>query len=517
MRKQSPVKLFITYSHKDEALRQALCEHLASLQREGLIDVWHDRKIGAGQEWQGKIDDNLEKADIVLCLVSASFLASDYCQDIEIKRALERHECGEACIIPILLRPVNWSDSTLGKLQALPTNAKPVTTWSNRDQANTSIVKGIKEIALNLRDRQGKHLRPEHEKNHQSATSQSDQCQDDSTVTNEIGLPFLPQLYIERDSVEHKCYKAIETPCAFIRIKGPWQMGKTSLMAKILDHAHKCGFATVRLSIQAAGSRVLSDYELLLKWICFNTARELGLNPSMEEYWDSIFGPNENYRDYLARYLLPKIGSGLVLALDEVDLIGQNPGLEADFFGLLRALHEEGRFKKEKELQKISFIIAHSFEFHLTDINQSPFNVGLPIVMPLFDLAETLDLSRRFGLNLAEDQLNEMMGLLNGHPFLLQEAFGAIASGSLALQEIFSSVNVKNRLFGDHLSHFSMLLESKPDLKQAMKEVVHAETPVVLSSSNILSLKSLGLIAEEASGAKPANLLYKEYFCRYLQ
>ncbi len=73
MRKQSPVKLFITYSHKDEALRQALCEHLASLQREGLIDVWHDRKIGAGQEWQGKIDDNLEKADIVLCLVSASF------------------------------------------------------------------------------------------------------------------------------------------------------------------------------------------------------------------------------------------------------------------------------------------------------------------------------------------------------------------------------------------------------------------------------------------------------------
>jgi hypothetical protein len=67
---------------------------------------------------------------------------------------------------------------------------------------------------------------------------------------------------------------------------------------------------------------------------------------------------------------LPKIGSGLVLALDELDLIGQNPGLEADFFGLLRALHEEGRFKKEKELQKISFIIAHSFEFHLTDINQ---------------------------------------------------------------------------------------------------------------------------------------------------
>ena len=515
MLKQSPVKLFITYSHKDEALRQALCEHLASLQREGLIDVWHDRKIGAGQEWQGKIDDNLAKADIVLCLVSASFLASDYCQDIEIKWALERHDRGEACIIPIILRPVNWSDSPLGKLQALPINAKPVTTWSNRDQANTSIVQGIKEIALNLRNRQGNQLRSEHENNHQSATRQSNQCQNDSTVTNEIGLSFLPQLYIERDSIEHKCYKTIETSCAFIRIKGPWQMGKTSLMAKILDHAHKYGFHTVRLSCQAAGSRVLNDHELLLKWICFNTARELGLNPSIEDHWDSIFGPSNMFKDYFAEYLLPKIGSGLVLALDEVDLVLQNPGLAKDFQGLLRSLHEEGTFGRKKEFQKIRFIIAHSFEYQ-ADINQSPFNVGLPIVMTLFDLAQTLDLSRRFGLDLTEDQLHEIMELFNGHPFLLQEAFGAIASGNITLQEISSGMHIENILFGDHLSHFSMLLESKPDLKQAMKEVVHAETPVALSSSNILSLKSLGLITVEVSGAKAVNRLYKEYFCRHL-
>jgi hypothetical protein len=515
MLEQPPVKLFITYSHKDEGLRQALCDHLASLQREGLIDVWHDRKIGAGQEWQGKIDDNLEKADIVLCLISASFLASDYCQDIEIKRALERHNCAEACIIPIILRPVNWSDSPLGKLQALPINAKPVTTWSNRDQAYTSIVQGIKEIVLNLRNRQENQLRSEHEINHQSVTRQTNQRKNNSIDNNEIGLSFLPQLYIKRDSIERRCFKEIEKSCAFIRIKGPWQMGKTSLMAKILDHAHKNGFHAVRLSCQAAGSQVLNDHGLLLKWICFNTARELGLKPSVEDHWESLLGPNDNFTYYFAEYLLPKISSGLVLAFDEADLILQNPGLATDFQSLLRSLHEKGRFGGKEVFQKISFIIAHSFEYQV-DINQSPFNIGLPILLTLFDLDQTLDLSRRFGLDLSEDQLHEIMELLNGHPFLLQEAFGAIASGSITLQKICSAVHGENRLFGDHLSHFSMLLESKPDLKQAMKEVVHAETPVALSSSDLLSLKSLGLIAEEVNGAKAANRLYKEYFRRHL-
>lgn len=515
MLEQPPVKLFITYSHKDEALRQALCDHLASLQREGLIDVWHDRKIGAGQEWEGKIDDNLEKADIVLCLISASFLASDYCQDIEIRRALERHNCAEACIIPIILRPVNWSDSPLGKLQALPINAKPVTTWSNRDQAYTSIVEGIKEIVLNLRNRQESQPRSEHGINHQSVSRQTNQRKSSSIDNSGAGLSFLPQLYIERDSIEQRCFKEIEKSCAFIRIKGPWQMGKTSLMAKILGHAHKNGFHAVRLSCQAAGSHVLNDHGLLLKWICFNTARELGLKPNLEDHWENLFGPNNNFKDYFAEYLLPKISTGLVLAFDEADLILQNPGLATDFQSLLRSLHEQGRFEGEEVFRKISFIIAHSFEYQI-DIYQSPFNMGLPILLTLFDINQTLDLSRRFGLDLTEDQLHEIMELLNGHPFLLQEAFGAIASGSTTLQEICSAVHGENTLFGDHLSHFSMLLESNPDLKRAMKEVVHAETPVALSSSDLLSLRSLGLIAQEANGANAANRLYKEYFRKHL-
>ncbi|MFI0404216.1 MAG: toll/interleukin-1 receptor domain-containing protein [Cyanobium sp.] len=132
----SSLRLFISYSHKDESLRLSLGDHLAALKREGVIETWHDRLISAGQEWIDEIRAELEAADIILCLVSAGFLASPYCQDKELKRALERHEAGEALVIPVILKPSDWSSSALGRLQALPANAKPVTKWNNRDEAS---------------------------------------------------------------------------------------------------------------------------------------------------------------------------------------------------------------------------------------------------------------------------------------------------------------------------------------------------------------------------------------------
>ncbi len=128
---QGAVKVFFSYSHKDEELRNELANHLTILQRQGVIKAWHDREISAGTEWANEIDRHMESARIILLLVSANFLASDYCYDIELKRAIERHEAGEACVIPIILKPVYWNGAPFAKLQALPKNAKPVTTNSS--------------------------------------------------------------------------------------------------------------------------------------------------------------------------------------------------------------------------------------------------------------------------------------------------------------------------------------------------------------------------------------------------
>ncbi|WP_414576432.1 TIR domain-containing protein [Anabaena sp. CCY 9402-a] len=140
------VKVFFSYSHKDEALRDELATHLSMMKRQGVIEAWHDREISAGREWANAIDDNLDIADIILLLVSANFLASDYCYDKEMMRAMERHDAREARVIPIILKPSDWSGAPFSKLQALPKNAKPVTKWADQDDAFLNVAQGIRRV-----------------------------------------------------------------------------------------------------------------------------------------------------------------------------------------------------------------------------------------------------------------------------------------------------------------------------------------------------------------------------------
>src|SRR5271157_2066464 len=146
------IRLFYSYSHKDEALRDELEEHLALLKSQGYIVGWHDRRIGAGKEWKDQLDKNLEEAQIILLLISSSFLASDYCSDIETKRALDRHDKGEATVIPILLRPVDWEGAPFDRLQGLPIDLRPVTTWTNKDEAFKNIAQGKRRAIEGMRD-----------------------------------------------------------------------------------------------------------------------------------------------------------------------------------------------------------------------------------------------------------------------------------------------------------------------------------------------------------------------------
>jgi hypothetical protein len=130
------VEVFISYSHRDDELRAQLETHLAMLKRKGVVRGWSDRRITAGQEWDKQIDRHLESADIILLLVSPDFLASDYCYDIEVTRAMQRHEGGGARVVPIILRHCDdWQSAPFGKLQALPKDARPVTDWPDRDKA----------------------------------------------------------------------------------------------------------------------------------------------------------------------------------------------------------------------------------------------------------------------------------------------------------------------------------------------------------------------------------------------
>jgi hypothetical protein len=142
--------LFFSYSHKDESLRDELEIHLAALKRQGVIDTWHDRRIIAGQEVDHVVSQHLEQSDIILLLISPYFIASDYCYDVEMKRALERHEAGEARVIPVILHPCDWHRLPFGKLLATPSDGKPISKFPNPHDAFLEITTAIRTAAQEI-------------------------------------------------------------------------------------------------------------------------------------------------------------------------------------------------------------------------------------------------------------------------------------------------------------------------------------------------------------------------------
>lgn len=139
-----PINVFISYAHKDESFKDSLVEHMAGLKRSGYINEWNDRKIIAGQDWSDEISEKLESSSLILFLISSAFMNSDYCMNIEAMTALKMHQNGQAQLIPIVVRSVEWSDSELSKLQALPKDAQAISSWADQDDAWVDVIRGIK-------------------------------------------------------------------------------------------------------------------------------------------------------------------------------------------------------------------------------------------------------------------------------------------------------------------------------------------------------------------------------------
>lgn len=149
---ESKIEIFFCYAREDEKLRVELEKQLNILKRQGFINIWHDREISAGTEWEREIELHLNTARIILLLVSPDFMVSDYCYSKEMKRAMERHEAGEARVIPVILRPVHWQGAPFGKFQALPTDGRPVVSsrWPNLDEAFYDVAEGIRKTVERL-------------------------------------------------------------------------------------------------------------------------------------------------------------------------------------------------------------------------------------------------------------------------------------------------------------------------------------------------------------------------------
>ncbi|GCA90979.1 MAG: AAA-like domain-containing protein [Microcystis sp. M53603_WE2] len=522
----TPLDVFISYSHRDEKLRETLGLHLASLQRQGVIKSWHDRKISAGTEWRQAIDENLNSAEIILLLISENFIASDYCYDLEMERAIARHDAGEARVIPIILKPVDWSGAPFGKLQALPKNAKPVTTWSNRGEAFLNIAEGIRQAAMEmatvLTDKQPTVL-PEPQQSAKATemptqseplkpTVTPDKIQQEISLESPEGQVSIDSRFYITSPYEERCYEEIQRPGSLIRIKSPHNMGKSSLMAKVLAQASQLGYRAVTIDLEQTNQKFFDDLDKFMQWFCASVGKPLGVRVKIEEYWDDIFGANDNSTDYFEKYLLEGNDRPLVLAIDNFDRIFKYADIETDLCGLLRGWHESSKIKKL--WQKLRLIIVHSQESYAQrDINQSPFNVGLPIELGEFTPEQVQELVARHGLTWTEGELEQFMGLIGGHPYMVRSALYHIAAGDLSLAEFLRTAPTEAGIYSDYLRGHLKTLEDYPELGAAMKLVITSEAPVRLRSEESFKLDSMGLVVRVDNNVKPRCDLYRQYFC----
>lgn len=345
--------------------------------------------------------------------------------------------------------------------------------------------------------------------------------------TDEIPLPAaepeLPggqvdvasQFYVERAPIEERCYQTIVQPSALIRIKAPRQMGKTSLMARILHHGARQGYCTVPLTFQLVDKGVFANLDKFLKWFCAYVGRELHLPNQLDDYWDEIFGSKVNCKDYFEKYILPQIDSPLILGLDEIDRVFQYPDIAEDFLGLLRAWHEES--KRRDIWKKLRLIVVHSTEVYIPmNINQSPFNVGLPVDLPEFNSQQIQDLAARHNLNWSEAEVEKLMAIVGGHPYLVRVALYHISRSDLTLDELKETAIADAGIYSDHLRRQLWNLEEYPELAQGMREIVAVDSPVQLKAMQAFKLDSLGLVKLQGNECVPRCELYRQYFRSHL-
>lgn len=322
--------------------------------------------------------------------------------------------------------------------------------------------------------------------------------------------------YVERVPCENQCYSAISQPGALIRIKAPRQMGKTSLMARLLYHAEeKLSYRTVPLSFQLADTEIFTDLNQLLRWFCAIISRKLGLASQLDTLWTDTYGSKDNCTIYFEDYLLPAANSALVLGLDEVDRVFQYPKIADDFFGLLRAWFEEAGYGSgDSNLWgKLRLVVVHSTEVYIPlNVNQSPFNVGLPIELPEFNFEQVQVLIERHQLNWQTSKIEQLMALVGGHPYLIRLALYRIAQQEITLEKLLETAPTEAGLYNDHLRRHLWSLQQHPELADAFAQVVTADTPIELESVPAFKLHSMGLVKFQGNQVIPRFNLYRIYF-----
>ena len=323
-------------------------------------------------------------------------------------------------------------------------------------------------------------------------------------------------LYQTRDNIESICYETVIKPASLIRIKAPKLMGKTSLMMRVLAYAQSQNYQTVYLDFNNIDRNILTDLDKFLRCLSVMVGKQLGLANQVNDYWDlEILGSNGNCTAYFEEYLLPTINCPVVLGLDEVDRLFPYDTVIEDFFGMLRSWHEKGKISTI--WKNLRLIMAHSTEVYISlDLNQSPFNAGVPIELLELNAKHIEDLAELHQLDWTATEIVKLMNILGGHPYLVRLAMYHVSCGQVNLETLLENASKEVGIYSHHLRRYLEILQQKPSLAESFKQVVTSNEPVELNPMQIYQLYSMGLVQLKDNQVIPRCNLYRDYFSRVL-
>ncbi|BAZ65382.1 MAG: AAA-like domain-containing protein [Pelatocladus maniniholoensis HA4357-MV3] len=319
-------------------------------------------------------------------------------------------------------------------------------------------------------------------------------------------------IYVKRPYTESICEQTLRQAGALLLIKAPGLMGKTSLMAKILLQLASEGYRTVFLNLHYAEIDHFTNLDKFLQWFSVSVGKRLKMSNQLANYWDDESSSKLNCTAYFEEYLLPQSLSPLVLCLDEVERIFPYQQVASEFFGLLRVWHELA--KTCSIWQKMRLIVVHSTEVYVPlNVNESPFNVGKLVQLPELTPEQVNDLAQQYGIFWEHEQIQQLMSMLRGHPYLLGQAFSYLKNNTtISLEEFLQSAPTEAGIYSSFLRRYWKIIQQHFELAEALKKVVITRDKIQLEPMLAYKLYSMGLIHLTGNEVEISCNLYRLYF-----
>ncbi len=481
------VLLYKRHAHPDEEIVNFLTAELVSNGHR----VFIDKDITAGVDWAKEIEKQIRSADAIICILSESSMHSEMlAYELQIAHEESQKNNGPPYFIPVRVK----YEGALPPLISCYLDQLQYALW-NDDSENSNILGKILKALSEPERKNFENLKFE---------------------TTGGAVPIDSSLYIIRRT-DRELLNAVERKDSIILLKGPRQVGKTSLLARGLKLARQNNSKIILTDFQQLNSTHLNTIDSFYMTLGYTIAEQLDIDVYPDDVWKDRRSPSINFERYLRREILEKIPSPVVWGLDEVDkLFSCSYGSEV--FGFFRSLHNARALDPDSPWSRLTMAIAYATEAHLfiTDLNQSPFNVGTKLVLEDFSIEQVNELNRRYGQPLKNNaEVERLYFLVGGHPYLVKRGLHEIAAQNLRL-DFFESVCTKeDGPYGDHLRRFLVLLSPNEDLCRAITEILKGRA--CPSQEAFYRLRSVGLISgESVRDAVLRCYVYETYLKRHL-